>query len=39
VPHVPGLQGTSVIWPDLMKSERESSFRKPIGTQGWHTDL
>lgn len=39
VPHVPGLQGTTVIWPDLQKSETGASFRKPIGTQGWHTDL
>jgi hypothetical protein len=39
VPHVPGLQGTTVIWPDLARSETGASFRKPIGTQGWHTDL
>jgi alpha-ketoglutarate-dependent taurine dioxygenase len=39
VPHVPGLQGTTVIWPDLAKSESGANFRKPIGTQGWHTDL
>jgi hypothetical protein len=39
VPHVPGLQGTTVIWPDLMKNDFGASFRKPVGTQGWHTDL
>lgn len=39
VPHVPGLQGATVIWPDLMKSDFGASFRKPVGTQGWHTDL
>jgi alpha-ketoglutarate-dependent taurine dioxygenase len=39
VPHVPGLQGTTVIWPDLARQDFGASFRKPIGTQGWHTDL
>jgi len=39
VPHVPGLPGTSVIWPDLLKADFGASFRNPVGTQNWHTDL
>ncbi|KAJ9625108.1 hypothetical protein H2203_005063 [Taxawa tesnikishii (nom. ined.)] len=39
VPCVPGLPGTTVIWPDLYSSENPTSFRQPVGTQHWHTDL
>ncbi|OQN97579.1 hypothetical protein B0A48_16443 [Cryoendolithus antarcticus] len=39
VPHVPGLPGTSVIWPDIFRADFGASFRKPVGTQNWHTDL
>ncbi|KAK5128015.1 hypothetical protein LTR85_005132 [Meristemomyces frigidus] len=39
VPHVPGLPGTTVIWPQLAASERATDFRNPVGTQNWHTDL
>ncbi|KAK5135535.1 hypothetical protein LTR08_005170 [Meristemomyces frigidus] len=39
VPYVPGLPGTTVIWPALVASERPTSFRNPVGTQKWHTDL
>lgn len=39
VPHVPGLPGTTVIWPALAATERAADFRNPVGTQKWHTDL
>ena len=39
VPSVPGLPGTTVIWPDLAATERKADFRNPVGTQNWHTDL
>ncbi|ANB11931.1 Jlp1p [Sugiyamaella lignohabitans] len=40
VPHVPGLPGVSVIWPDFQVFEgRVVNFRKPGGASGWHTDL
>ncbi|KAF2167408.1 hypothetical protein M409DRAFT_54010 [Zasmidium cellare ATCC 36951] len=39
VPHVPGLPGTTVMWPALATKERPASFRQPLGTQNWHTDL
>ncbi|KAF2718147.1 alpha-ketoglutarate-dependent taurine dioxygenase [Polychaeton citri CBS 116435] len=39
VPHVPGLPGTTVIWPALNALEAKSNFRNPVGTQNWHTDL
>jgi hypothetical protein len=39
VPHVPGVPGTTVIWPALAATERKANFRNPVGTQHWHTDL
>lgn len=39
VPHVPGVAGVTVIWPDLQATERPASFRKPGGASRWHTDL
>ncbi|TVY84708.1 putative alpha-ketoglutarate-dependent sulfonate dioxygenase [Lachnellula suecica] len=39
VPHVPGVPGVTIIWPDLWKTERATSFRKPGGAARWHTDL
>lgn len=39
VPHVPGVPGTTVIWPALAATERKADFRNPVGTQNWHTDL
>lgn len=36
---VPGLPGTTVIWPNLFATERATNFRSPVGTQNWHTDL
>lgn len=36
---MPGLPGTTVIWPQLAASERATDFRNPVGTQNWHTDL
>ncbi|KAH9827400.1 Alpha-ketoglutarate-dependent taurine dioxygenase [Teratosphaeria destructans] len=38
-PHVPGLPGTTVIWPALQATESRANFRNPVGTQRWHTDL
>lgn len=29
----------SIIWPDLMATERGASFRKPGGASRWHSDL
>ncbi|KAI3393119.1 hypothetical protein diail_4718 [Diaporthe ilicicola] len=39
VPQVPGLPGVSIIWPDLMATERAANFRNPGGASRWHTDL
>ncbi|EFQ31073.1 TfdA family Taurine catabolism dioxygenase TauD [Colletotrichum graminicola] len=39
VPQVPGVLGVSVIWPDLMATERKPNFRNPGGASRWHTDL
>ncbi|KAF7563736.1 hypothetical protein G7046_g385 [Stylonectria norvegica] len=39
VPHVPGVEGVTVIWPDLQATERPASFRQPGGAARWHTDL
>ncbi|KUI61325.1 hypothetical protein VP1G_08479 [Cytospora mali] len=39
VPHVPGLPGVTIIWPDLMATERPANFRNPGGASRWHTDL
>ncbi|KAK8051105.1 hypothetical protein PG993_002490 [Apiospora rasikravindrae] len=39
VPQVPGELGVSVIWPDLMATERKADFRNPGGASRWHTDL
>ena len=40
-PRVPGLDGITVIWPDYQdaKRGRETNFRNPGGSSGWHTDL
>ncbi|KAH7347687.1 alpha-ketoglutarate-dependent sulfonate dioxygenase [Plectosphaerella cucumerina] len=39
VPSVPGVPGTTVIWPDLQATEIPASFRRPGGASRWHTDL
>lgn len=39
VPQVPGEPGVSIIWPDLMATERGASFRRPGGASRWHSDL
>lgn len=41
VPHVPGLNGTTVIWPKLanLSAKNKFSFKHPAGTSYWHTDL
>jgi len=39
VPHVPGVQGVTIIWPALQATERKASFRNPGGASRWHTDL
>lgn len=39
VPHVPGVQGATIIWPALMATERKASFRQPGGASRWHSDL
>ncbi|KAH6995821.1 hypothetical protein BKA56DRAFT_570079 [Ilyonectria sp. MPI-CAGE-AT-0026] len=39
VPHVPGVPGVTVLWPDLMATERTANFRQPGGASRWHTDL
>ncbi|KAH8777438.1 taurine dioxygenase [Diaporthe sp. PMI_573] len=39
VPQVPGLPGVSIIWPDLMATERAANFRNPGGASRWHSDL
>ncbi|KAK7743996.1 hypothetical protein SLS62_010357 [Diatrype stigma] len=36
---VPGELGITVIWPDLWKTERKTSFRNPGGASRWHSDL
>lgn len=36
---MPGEPGVSVIWPDLMATERKADFRNPGGASRWHTDL
>ncbi|ROW08665.1 hypothetical protein VPNG_06449 [Cytospora leucostoma] len=38
-PHVPGLPGVNIIWPDLQATERSASFRNPGGASRWHSDL
>ncbi|OQN99616.1 hypothetical protein B0A48_14758 [Cryoendolithus antarcticus] len=38
-PHVPGVEGTTVIWPALQATERKADFRNPGGASRWHTDL
>jgi hypothetical protein len=37
VPSVPGVQGTTVIWPALQATEFPASFRKTGGASRWHT--
>lgn len=39
VPQVPGVEGVTVIWPDLQATETKASFRRPGGALRWHTDL
>ncbi|KAL1900578.1 hypothetical protein Sste5346_002301 [Sporothrix stenoceras] len=39
VPQVPGVEGVTVIWPDLQATERTADFRHPGGASRWHTDL
>ncbi|CAK7271303.1 hypothetical protein SEPCBS57363_004549 [Sporothrix epigloea] len=39
VPQVPGVEGVTVIWPDLQATERKADFRHPGGSSRWHTDL
>lgn len=39
VPQVPGVEGVTVIWPDLQATENPASFRNPGGASRWHTDL
>ncbi len=40
VPFVPGLPGTTVIWPDYAIHEGyKASFHVNAPTAGWHTDL
>jgi hypothetical protein len=38
-PSVPGLPGTTVIWPALQATERAASFRATGGASRWHSDL
>jgi hypothetical protein len=39
VPSVPGVPGTTVIWPALQATEIPASFRQTGGASRWHTDL
>ncbi|KZF19280.1 TauD-domain-containing protein [Xylona heveae TC161] len=39
VPQVPGVEGVTVIWPELQATENEANFRRPGGASRWHTDL
>ncbi|CRK06959.1 hypothetical protein BN1708_009752 [Verticillium longisporum] len=39
VPQVPGVEGVTVIWPDLQATEFPASFRRPGGASRWHSDL
>ncbi|KAF2474658.1 alpha-ketoglutarate-dependent taurine dioxygenase [Lindgomyces ingoldianus] len=39
VPSVPGVPGTTVIWPALQASEIPANFRQTGGASRWHTDL
>ncbi|KAL1303595.1 hypothetical protein AAFC00_006960 [Neodothiora populina] len=39
VPHVPGVEGVTVMWPALAAQERAANFRNPGGASRWHTDL
>ncbi|CDK29524.1 unnamed protein product [Kuraishia capsulata CBS 1993] len=40
VPHVPGLEGITVLWPHLQELDTgKASFKHPVGTAFWHTDL
>lgn len=38
-PSVPGVIGTTVIWPALQATEVPASFRKTGGASRWHSDL
>lgn len=33
------MPGVSLIWPDLMATERKANFRNPGGAARWHSDL
>lgn len=37
VPHVPGVEGVTIIWPALQATERKASFRQPGGASRWHS--
>jgi len=41
VPHVPGVEGTTIIWPKLanLEAKQHFDFKHPAGTAFWHTDL
>ncbi|KAF1847960.1 TauD-domain-containing protein [Cucurbitaria berberidis CBS 394.84] len=39
VPSVPGVPGTTVIWPALQATEFPAHFRQTGGASHWHTDL
>lgn len=44
VPHVPGLPGTTVLWPahrtlEAKTAKEKPNFRNPGGASRWHTDL
>ncbi|ANB13162.1 Jlp1p [Sugiyamaella lignohabitans] len=40
VPHVPGLEGVTVLWPQQMQIEGgKATHKKPLGTAQWHSDL
>ncbi|UKZ82802.1 hypothetical protein TrVFT333_010600 [Trichoderma virens FT-333] len=43
VPQVPGVAGVTVIWPDLLATERPANFRNPgehpAGTQTLYTNI
>jgi hypothetical protein len=37
--YIPGLPGTTVVWPEMSLTMRPFNFRNPFGTQNWHTDM
>ncbi|KAF2206022.1 alpha-ketoglutarate-dependent taurine dioxygenase [Delitschia confertaspora ATCC 74209] len=38
-PSVPGVPGTTVMWPQLQATEIPANFRQTGGASRWHTDL